>query len=179
MHGRLRPLTTANRFSPPGCGCTNCVRKRINQTSPCAARASEPAYQGLHAGWRDGLYRFAQFRSALCLAQYGMGVVFNSPALVACMDEIFADEIRRTMSFELEIDKANTSSGSPKNRGNQGHSVANPMPPSAGGSSPASCASCRGIPALKTSVRLTPPAATHAFASCICTSVSRFWLTRQ
>lgn len=34
-----------------------------------------------------------------------MGVVFNSAPLVARMDEIFAGEIRRSMSFELEIDK--------------------------------------------------------------------------
>ena len=36
-----------------------------------------------------------------------MGVVFNSAPLVARMDEIFAEEIRRTMSFELDIDSAN------------------------------------------------------------------------
>ncbi len=36
-----------------------------------------------------------------------MGVVFNSPPLVACMDEIFEAEIHRTMSFELDIDNAN------------------------------------------------------------------------
>ncbi|MCD4661050.1 phospholipase D family protein [Agrobacterium sp.] len=36
-----------------------------------------------------------------------MGVVFNSPLLVARMDEIFAEEIRRTMSFELDVDSGN------------------------------------------------------------------------
>ena len=36
-----------------------------------------------------------------------MGVVFNSAPLVARMDEIFSDEIRRMMSFELGMDNDN------------------------------------------------------------------------
>jgi len=36
-----------------------------------------------------------------------MGVVFTSAPLVARMDEIFSEEIRRSMSFELDIDNGN------------------------------------------------------------------------
>lgn len=72
-----------------------------------------------------------------------MGVVFNSAPLVARMDEIFSDEIRRMMSFELGMDNDNRLLWMTEEQGQPKYTGANPTLPSAVGSSPVSCASCR------------------------------------
>lgn len=92
-------------------GCVNLheLRSQADQGS-FTLRGSGQASLHTKAFTRDGKTGYIgslNFDPRSASLNTEMGVVFNSAPLVARMDEIFSDEIRRMMSFELGMDDDN------------------------------------------------------------------------